>query len=333
MSGLIRFLEIGCRHVWAVLSARAQFSISKLVCAGCLALALALPAPTAWAGNDQIAVFYPDIGPPYRGIFEEMVKGVEDKLGRDIYSYPVRSTTDTDDLRNNLTSQHTGVIIALGRQGLKSANMVNGDIRLVVGGVMTVPDEDARKQPVISLTPDPELLFRHMKNLRPGTKRVFAVYNPAYNSWVMKLAGKAAKSLGLELVLLEAQDVRTAVQHYKKIFDEADSKRDTVWLPQDPTSVEESSVLPLILQKSWSKGVAVFSSNFNHVRRGVLFSLFPDNIGLGGSLAVLAQDILESKNKKVEGIYPLRDVVSVGNQRTAKHLGIDGGDFDMSVPQ
>ena len=327
MSGLIRCVKIGHRHAWAELFARALFFTSKVICAGCLAL------PMAWAANDQIAGFYPDIGPPYRGVFEEMVKGVEDKLGRRIYSYPVRSSTDINALRNNLISQNTGVIIALGRQGLKSANMVNGDIRLVVGGVMTVPDEDAKTQRVISLTPDPELLFRRMKNIRPGTKRVLAVYNPRYNSWLMKLADKAARSHGLKLVLFEAEDVRSAVQHYKKIFDEADPEKDAVWLPQDPTSVEESSVLPLILQKSWNRGISVFSSNFNHVRRGVLFSLYPDNVGLGGSLADLAQGMLASNSKQKQGIYPLRDVMSVGNQRTAKHLGVDGGDFDMRFPE
>ncbi|MDX8386011.1 MAG: hypothetical protein R8M11_05800, partial [Gallionella sp.] len=104
------------------------------------------------------------------------------------------------------------------------------------------------------------------------------------------------------------------------------------WLPQDPTSAEERAVLPLILQKSWNQGISVFSSNFNHVRRGVLFSLYPDNIGLGGSLATMAQGILASKSKETHGISPLRDVMSVGNQRTAKHLGVDGGDFDMKFP-
>ena len=331
MSCLIRCVKIDHLHAWPALLVRSMFFTSKIVCV--VGLALVLPFPTAWAGNDQIAVFYPDIGPPYRGVFEEMVKGVENKLGHSVESYPVRSNTDIDALRSNLISQNTGVIIALGRQGLKSANMVNGDIRLVVGGVMTVPDEDAKTQQVISLTPDPELLFRRMKSIRPGTKRVLAVYNPSYNSWLMKLADKAAKSHGLKLVLFEAQDVRSAVKHYRRIFDEIDPETDAVWLPQDPTSVEESSVLPLILQKSWNQGISVFSSNFNHVRRGVLFSLYPDNVGLGGSLATMAQGLLASKGNQTQEIHPLRDVMSVGNQRTAKHLGVDGGDFDMEFPQ
>jgi len=327
MSGLIRWLIINPMHAWISLGKRSLFVACMAIFASCLAL------PQAWAESKQIAVLYPDIGPPYRGVFEEMVAGVENKLGHHVYSYPVSSDTDIGALSRNLTSQNTGVIIALGRQGLKSAKKVSGDIRLVVGGVMTVPEEDAKTQRVISLTPDPELLFRRMKNIRPGTKRVLAVYNPTYNSWLMKLAGKAAESHGLELVLYAAQDVRSAVNHYKKIFNEIDSTRDAIWLPQDPTAVEESSVIPLILQKSWNQEVAVFSSNFSHVRRGILFSLYPDNVGLGISLAAMAQDVLASKSMDMQGIYPLRDVMSVGNQRTAKHLGVDGGDFDMRFPQ
>jgi len=327
MPRLLQFLKIRQLHDWAMRFFRASLFTVVSISASCLVL------PATWASNDQIAVFYPDIGPPYRGVFEEMVKGVEDKLGRSIHSFPVRSNTDIDALRSVLVTQNTGVIIALGRQGLKSANKVNGDIRLVVGGVISVPDEDAKTQHVISLMPDPELLFRRMKDIRPEIKRVLAVYNPAYNSWLMRRAEKEAKTLGLKLVLYEAQDVRAAMQHYNNIFDEADSQSDAIWLPQDPTTVEESSVLPLILQKSWKQGISVFSSNFNHVRRGVLFSLYPDNAGLGGSLADMALSILASKSKKAQGIYPLRDVMSVGNQRTAKHLGIDGGDFDMRFPK
>ncbi|MGA7594460.1 MAG: hypothetical protein WCA64_04610, partial [Gallionella sp.] len=121
----------------------------------------------------------------------------------------------------------------------------------------------------------------------------------------------------------KAQDLRKAVGFYQKIFSQADGHTDALWLPQDPTTVEESSILPMVLQDSWNNNLAVFSSNFGYVQRGVLFSLYPDNLGLGKSLAGLAQEILISGNYGKHGLMPLRDVKGAINSRTAKHLGIN----------
>ncbi|MDO8262916.1 MAG: ABC transporter substrate binding protein [Gallionella sp.] len=291
----------------------------------------------AWAaGEDRIAVIYPDIGEPYHGIFEKIIEGIEDKVGARVANHAVRADTDSGVLKASLLRQNTKVVIALGRQGMKTAAELNNGIRLVVGGVLTVPESEVRGQPVISLSPDPALLFARMKALMPATKRVFVVYDPRFNGWLMKLAKEAAYAQGLELVAHEAQDLRSAVHFYQEIFAAADGQSDVLWLPQDPTTVEESSVLPLVLQESWNQSIAVFSSNSIHVRRGVLFSLYPDNVALGKSLAGLAQGILISGDYGRRGMMPLRDVQSAVNLRTAKHLGINPGrqqGFDTTFPE
>ena len=91
-----------------------------------------------------------------------------------------------------------------------------------------------------------------------------------------------------------------------------------------------------MLQESWNQGIAVFSSNSTHVRRGVLFSLYPDNVALGKSLAGLAQGILISGDYGKRGVMPLRDVQSAVNLRTAKHLGLKPSrqqGFDTTFPE
>ena len=285
--------------------------------------ALTVTSP-AWAdGENQIAVIYPDIGEPYRQIFTEIISGIEDKVGAPVASYPVRADTNISVLKTSLNLQNTKVVIALGQQGMKTAELLNNHIRIVVGGVLSVAENGLHGQPVISLTPDPAQLFSRMKALMPSVKRVLVVYNPGFNSWLMKLAKDAARAQGLELVTYEAQDLRKAVGYYQQIFSKADSHSDVLWLPQDPTTVEESLILPLVLQESWNNGLAVFSSNFSYVRRGVLFSLYPDNVGLGKSLAGLAQGILSSGDYGKHGLMPLRDVQSAVNSRTAKHLGLN----------
>lgn len=298
--------------------------------------ALAVTSPAWAAGEDRIAVIYPDIGEPYRGIFAKIIEGIEDKVGTRVANHPVRADTDIGVLKASLLRQNTKVVIALGRQGMKTATALSNGIRVVVGGVLTVPENEVRGLPVISLSPDPALLFARMKALMPGAKRVFVVYDPAFNGWLIKLANEAARAQGLELVAYEAQDLRSAVRFYQEIFSAADGHRDVLWLPQDSTTVEQSSILPLVLQKSWNQGIAVFSSNAGHVRRGVLFSLYPDNVALGKRLAGLAQGILISGDYGRVGMMPLRDVQSAVNLRTAKHLGIDPGQqqgFDTIFPE
>ncbi len=298
--------------------------------------ALVVTSP-AWAtGADKIAVISPDISEPYRGIFTKIIEGVEDKLGVRVADYPVRSDTDVGVLKSSLLRMNTKVLIALGRQGMRTAVSLDNGIWVVVGGVLTVPENEARLQPVISLSPDPALLFARMKALMPGAKRVFVIYDPGINGWLVKLAKEAAHAHGLELVAYEAHDLRSAVRFYQEVFSRVDGHRDVLWLPQDPTTVEESSILPLVLQESWNQGIAVFSSNSAHVRRGVLFSLYPDNVALGRSLADLAQGILISGDYGKRGMMPLRDVQSAVNLRTAQHLGLKlphQQGFDTTFPE
>ncbi|MGC2048138.1 MAG: ABC transporter substrate binding protein, partial [Gallionella sp.] len=239
-------------------------------------------------------------------------------------------------LKASLLRENTKVVIALGRQGMNTAAALHNGIGILVGGVLTVPESDARSQPVISLTPDPALLFARMKALMPETKRDFVVYDPVFNEWLIKLAREAARAQGLELVAYEAQDLRSAVRHYQQIFSTIDGRSDVLWLPQDYTTVEESSVLPMVLQESWNRDIAVFSSNSAHVRRGVLFSLYPDNLGLGNTLAELALGYLRSEEYGKSGMMPLRDVQSAVNLRTAKHLRLKPGrvqDYDTTFPE
>jgi len=302
-----------------------------------VATALVVTSPAWAAGEDKIAVVYPDIGEPYREIFEKIIEGIEDKAGTAVVNYPVRPGTDIGALKSSLRRQNAKVVIALGRQGMKTAAVLDRSMGLVVGGVLTVPESEARGQPVISLSPDPALLFARLKALMPAARRVFVVYDPGFNGWLIKLAKEAARVQGMELLAYEAQDLRSALHFYQEILSVTDSRRDALWLPQDPTTVEERSILPLVLQESWNQGLAVFSSNVGHVRRGVLFSLYPDNVALGKSLAGLAQGMLTSGDYGKRGMMPLRDVLIAVNLRTAKHLGLNLShqqqSFDMVFPE
>lgn len=285
-------------------------------------------------GAASIAVIYPDIGEPYRSIFAQIIDGIEARARGHVANFAVGPNMDAGELNNSLRRQDTKVVIALGRQGMKLASGLDSHIRVVVGGVLTAPENEARKLQVNSLSPDPALLFSRLKGMMPRARRVFTVYDPRQNAWMMRLAKEAARAQGLELVTYDAQDLRGAMQAYQEIFASSDSSQDALWLPQDSTTVEESSVLPLVLQESWTRNLAVFSSSFGHVKRGVLFSLYPNNVELGRHLAGSALEF--AAGGEVSGMLPLREVLVAVNLRTAKHLELNTSrlqSFDMAFPE
>ncbi len=282
-----------------------------------------------------IAVIYPDIGEPYRSVFAQIIDGIEEKAKGRVANFAVGPNVDLGELNNSLRRQDTRVVIALGRQGVKVASALEGNFGVVVGGVLMAPENDVRKLQVNSLSPDPALLFSRLKGMMPRVKRIFTVYDPRQNDWMMNLAKEAALSQGLELVAYQAQDLRSAMRAYQEILSSVDNSQDALWLPQDSTTVEESTVLPMVLKESWDGSLAVFSSSFGHVRRGVLFSLYPNNVELGRHLAGSALGILASGNES-SGMLPLREVLMAINLRTAKHLGLNTSrsqSFDMAFPE
>lgn len=288
-------------------------------------------------GPGAIAVIYPDIGEPYRSVFEKIIEGIEDKVRTHVVSYAVGANPNLQGLALELKRQDIKVVIALGRNGLKAASNLDMEIGVVASGVLSAPEAENRLVSVYSLAPDPALLFGRLKSLLPGTRRVHVVYDPRQNAWLIRYAREAARANGMELVAYEASDLRTAVGYYRDILAAADPKRDALWLPQDTTTVEDSTVLPLVLQESWNHGLPVFSSSVSHVKRGVLFSLYPNNVELGRNLANSALGYLSAGSAAGRGILPLKEVLQAVNVRTAGHLGLDvssrQSSFDMVFPE
>jgi len=110
------------------------------------------------------------------------------------------------------------------------------------------------------------------------------------------------------------------MHHYRDILKQICSRNDAIWLPMDPIAADEKVVLPLLLQMSWDKDLVLISSTPSHVQRGALFSLYPDNTGLGRNLASMLTTTIASKSE--QGIRPLESLNLAVNLRTAAHLGL-----------
>ncbi len=286
----------------------------------------------ALAREDGIAVLFPDIGEPYRGVFEQILAGIEEKAGGRVSNIPVRANTDAGDLAGELRRQNIRVVIALGKHGVRTSAGLDGKIDVVAGAVLSVGEAEARDNTVITLAPDPALLFGRLKALAPDTRRVTVIYSPQNNEWLMRLARIAAKNQGFELNALPADDMKTALRLYQE-FLAGGTHTDALWLPQDIVTVEESTIVPLVLRETWNREIPLFSSSLAHVRRGALFSLYPDNQELGRALASTALAYFGG-TRPAKGLQPLRGVLAAVNTRTASHLGISLNQqrFDILLP-
>lgn len=296
------------------------------------------PDLQASAGKGSIAVLYPNVSEPVRSAFISMIQGIEERTRVRVRSYAVEPRTDPADLNLQLKRSGTRVVIALGRQGLNVAAGLDRDILVLVGGALLLSDAEIVNLNGISLTPDPALLFARLRALLPEVRRVLVVYDPKKTEWLLRLAREAARSQGLELAAYEAHDLGQAAHLYNNLIRAADSRRDALWLPHDTTTVEENTLLPLILKESWNNGVPIFSSNILHARKGALFAMSPNNVELGKSLASSALGLIAGETRR-KGVQPLRELHTALNLRTANHMGLNIGnqqqrtfDFIFSEP-
>jgi putative ABC transport system substrate-binding protein len=267
---------------------------------------------------------YPEIREPYRGVFESIVRGIEEEGSVEVDVRVLQSGTDREELDDWLTRNRAEAVVALGRKGLAAIQHLPAEYRRVVGAVVVRPEPDLEGFWGISLTPAPDQLFKRLKVMTPGVKRVLVVYNPEENQWLIDRARRSALDLGLELDAVAAANLREAATVYRRLLPELSGPEDAIWLPQDRQTVDERAILPLILEEAWNGNIVLFSSSPKHVKRGALFSLYPDYEAMGRSLGNLAAASAITEPR----IEPLSDLNIAVNTRTAEHLGIEFSNRD-----
>jgi putative tryptophan/tyrosine transport system substrate-binding protein len=275
-----------------------------------------LPARRAWPQDARIAVVYPELAEPYRTVFAQMVQGVREVGGSAVVPLCLESDIGASGLGAYLRQSGIKKAIVLGRKAIKAAGDLGAEVQLVLGGAVLAPSAETRLASSISLTPDTDQLFTVLRQLAPAVQRVFTVFSPSKSGWLIELARESARQRGLELVAAQADDLRTATREHGRQLETLDTKRDSVWLLQDPTTVDDSTVLPLVLRLAWQRQLVTFSSSLPHVKKGVLFALYPDNVGLGRELAQL----MRAPTPGV--VHPAHRLKRALNTRTAAHLGL-----------
>lgn len=288
-----------------------------------------LPVDRAWAQDALVAVVYPELAEPYRTIFAQIVQGAREAGGASIVPVCLDTDIGVGGLAVYLRQSGIKKIIVLGRKAIKAASALGAEVQVVLGGAVLAPSNETRLASSISLTPDAGQLFALLRELAPDIRRVVTVFSPEQSGWLIESARDTARQRGVELMATPADDLRASAREHGRQLEALDAKRDGLWLLQDSSTVDDSVVLPLVLRTAWDRQLVVFSSSLPHVKKGALFSLYPDNIGLGRELAQLAQS-------PTPGIvHPARKLKRALNTRTAAHLGVSvkRAAFDAVFPE
>jgi putative ABC transport system substrate-binding protein len=271
----------------------------------------------------SVAIVYPEVRAPYRAIFLEIARGIEQELGTTANHYLLTDRRyPIDDLIGNMKNAQIDVVVTLGRAGLAVAKPLSAAFPVVIGATMIRPDEVPRGLSGISLTPAPEALFLHLKRLAPDTQDVTVIYDPQQTAWEIDYATRAAREVGFNLIARPSENLRSSSELLQHVLIQIKDNSIALWLPRDNDAMDEQSLLSEVLKQAWDKNFVVFSSNLDHVRKGALFSLYPDNFGMGRSLARLAVQKLQRGASSNETIKPLTDLLVAVNMRTAEHLGL-----------
>lgn len=260
----------------------------------------------------QLAVVFPQVRQPFQKVYQTIAKGAAEGFAGPTSEIILDADKPATDLESRIADH---MVVALGGRGITELQPMTLAHPLVVGAV-------SRRIPHVygmSMVPEESLIVTKLRVLAPEVRRVFVIVRSHDNIIDLKSAQLAFNQLGIQLHIHEAEDLRAAAGIYRKVIRSLGSG-DAVWIPSGDRFVG-NALLSILLQASWKSEFVVFSSNPTHVKRGALFSVYPDNFQMGVRLGELARKIAEGEQQQA-GMEPLQSVFVTLNERTSNHLGI-----------
>jgi len=277
-----------------------------------LLLTLSLPAQAMSAG---LMVLYPEVREPYSKVYQDIIDGVKTTYNGSVMATPLKDRQSEDAYRAAVNSSKPDMIIALGQNALTLAARIAPGVPTVMGATSATNLKVAG----VSMVPDPAVVITKLHQLDSELSTIHVVTNPADKQKLLQTALNHANSLNIKFIVHEVTSIKDAASVYRDLLVRL-GRHDSIWLMQDQ-ALNDISLLSLILERAWERKIIVFSSNPADVKRGALFSVYPNNVALGARLAEITTtyDFSKESNHDIEF---LREILIAGNERTLRHLGL-----------
>ncbi|MEW6353449.1 MAG: ABC transporter substrate binding protein [Pseudomonadota bacterium] len=273
-----------------------------------------------WA-ESSLAVIVPNVSEPYRGMFDEITRGIERRAKDGVTLFTLRDDSELPYLRQQLREQTIQAVITLGWRGVQAAQVLADEWPVVAGAALL---NSAIMPGVAGVTQrtDPQVALARLQGVAPDVRRVHVVYTPGSQDCLLEQTWEAARALGLVLLAypVATPQLSARVHAYRELLGKDLDAQDAVWLCDELAGAEQV-VLPLLRDLAWRTRLKLFSENPLHAAAGALFAFVPDYPRLGAQLAEMAFDRLWRPDETPR-IVPQTQVSLLINLRVAQHLGV-----------
>ena len=278
-----------------------------------------LPYPIPQTFAAPLLAIYPDAPMPYQEAFEQMLDGIARTADAPVLQKKITAATSQKEFQSWLIEGRDKTVVLLGLKTLdfyeeSGQNQSN----VFLSGVNALPGQVPL--PGISLTVDPALYLRTLRELLPNIQRVVAYYNAQEAPWLIPVR-KAARDARLDIETIGVTDAFDLARQLARTFKTLDPHTTALWFGGNTIQLNDELIYSYVLEQTWDRGIAVFSDTIVHVKRGFLFALYPDYAAIGSELGTLIQ-----QHARMTGLRFSRAGRLAFNLRTARHLGLTVSD-------
>lgn len=274
----------------------------------CFSTARALSAP--------LLVVYPEAPEPYREAFAQMVDGIARATRQPLLQKVVAAATTPEEFRGWLNGAGRDRTVVL--LGHKAVSLYGRDPppgrAVVVGGISAPPGQTPL--PGVSLTLDPALYLRTLRELLPDIRRVVVYGNAEERPWIARVE-RAAADARIEVESVVVADDFDVARRLATTFDALDPKTTALWFGRNTLTLNPDLLYSYVLEQTWDRGIAAFSETVALAKYGLLFALYPDYAEVGAEIGALVR-----QGARPAGLRFSRAARLALNARTARHLGV-----------
>lgn len=277
------------------------------------AIVMALTTPSRAVAEGAL-ILYPQVREPYAKIYEDTLEGITETYQGERTMLAISPGQRVEP--GAVARAAPRLAVALGNDAARELSVLALEVP-----VITTASESVvfKVQQRLAYYPDPDTLLTQLRRFQPGVRMLLLVAETdtdPYQHRVREVLGRA----GLGLKVCVAGSLSEAALCYRQLLDQA-TPQDAIWILHGGKLLEPA-LLANILSTAWQRQLTVFSSNPDHVRRGALFSLYPDNRSAGRQLGdMMTACLAPGACKRSETRY-LRTMGIAFNERASRHLGL-----------
>ena len=279
------------------------------------AIAVVLALLTAsHALGENVLTLYPQVREPYTKIYQDTLEGIVE-----VYkgAHTLLAITPGQRLDPGVIARAApNLYVALGNDAARELGIV-----APAGPVITTASQEGafKVRHQLAYYPDPDTLLAQLQRFQPGIRSLSVVAETDTNPYQQRVRETLAQA-GIGLKVCVAGSLPESAVCYRQLLDAATSQ-DAIWILHGGKLLEPA-LLANILSAAWERQLTVLSSNPDHVRRGALLSLYPNNLSAGRQLGdMITACLAPGKCTRSETRY-LHTMGIALNERTSRHLGL-----------